>query len=169
MSKYIFLSKNVYMWINLRKMSVKPVLVIYDSPIFLSEALKLAECIRVAAATREWTAVICVTQQTASELDQDMSPGLHVSNVSWQNGMKSRASSNMPRAQGNHFNVKSMAASLCHRMRVKVSRNFSLVSYIALDCIHIVVNVHDVSKQVFTVYPDCTKLGLPLLWWLKAW
>ncbi len=34
-------------------MSVKPVLVIYDSPIFLSEALKLAECIRVAAATRE--------------------------------------------------------------------------------------------------------------------
>lgn len=54
------------MWINLRKMSVKPVLVIYDSPIFLSEALKLAECIRVAAATREWTAVICVTQQTFS-------------------------------------------------------------------------------------------------------
>ncbi len=49
------------------------------SPEFRSEALKLAERIGVTAAARE-----CL-------------PRLHVSNASWQNGMKSWLSSKRPR------------------------------------------------------------------------
>jgi transposase len=76
------------------------------SPEFRSEALKLAERIGVTAAARELSLYESQlynwrskqqNQQTSSERELEMSPRLHVSNASWQNGMKSWLSSKRPR------------------------------------------------------------------------
>ncbi|EGJ4528564.1 transposase [Escherichia coli] len=76
------------------------------SPEFRSEALKLAERIGVAAAARELSLYESQLynwrskqqhQQTSSERELEMPPGLHVSNASWQNGMKSWPSSKRSR------------------------------------------------------------------------
>ncbi|WP_407238802.1 IS3 family transposase [Escherichia coli] len=72
------------------------------SPEFRSEALKLAERIGVTAAARELSLYESQlynwrskqqNQQTSSEVNWRCLPRLHVSNASWQNGMKSWLSS----------------------------------------------------------------------------
>lgn len=77
------------------------------SPEFRSEALKLAERIGVTAAARELSLYESQlynwrskqqNQQTSSERELERClPRLHVSNASWQNGMKSWLSSKRPR------------------------------------------------------------------------
>ena len=74
------------------------------SPEFRSEALKLAERIGVTAAARELSLYESQLYNWRSKISRRLLnvnwrclPRLHVSNASWQNGMKSWLSSKRPR------------------------------------------------------------------------
>ncbi|SQZ76731.1 transposase [Escherichia coli] len=70
------------------------------SPEFRSEALKLAERIGVTAAARElslYESQLYNWRSKQQNVNWRCLPRLHVSNASWQNGMKSWLSSKRPR------------------------------------------------------------------------